>query len=227
MEYKLINAGTTDELEEKVDKFLRKGWSISSEPIVTPVQGGTALFFYQAVVNNTVCVEQPIPNITGRDALQEIDILSDRLVAAAARIAELEQASDVSKEAAIKTGNAFAQRVSCLEGAVKRVDFLTESFKTSEMAACKRLSELGEAYEHLQGSIDTHRKTINNHASSIRELKKSSKIPVTIGLTNEAPHGKYQKLVEACKEHVDKDDGFTPYAPHQGMKKALEELGVG
>lgn len=59
----------------------------------------------------------------------------------------------------------------------------------------------------------------------IKVLEAKSKIPVTIGLTNEAPHGKYQKLVEACLKRVNRGNEVDEETWNE-MSIALEELGV-
>ncbi len=49
-------------------------------------------------------------------------------------------------------------------------------------------------------------------------------LALTSKYATDTPHGKYQKLVEACTKHVGHEDF---YQPHNNMRKALEELGVG
>lgn len=116
------------------------------------------------------------------------------------------------------------EKILALEIGQRDLFFRVESLKTSEMDACKRLSELESAQSGTSAVVQSQ---INNsHLTRIKELEKKSKIPVTTGLTNEAPHGKYQKLVEACKELLN-STALSQTTYIRPLERALEELGVG
>lgn len=123
-----------------------------------------------------------------------------------------------------------------------------DSFKENGIAVGKlqgRVREIGgTVFEHglrIQSRIDV----ADKQTMQIAELEKENrarKIEVQMGETvtsswytelrdkinnlpvsdiSSPPHGKYQKLVEACAKHI--DDPGTAFV-HKGLKAALEEL---